>query len=229
MGSSVTATKGNITLSPSIWNRNANNTQDCAIFTIPSSTFDNTAWTVTFTLGERIGSNTIIVNSAKKYNMELYDILLYSNGVIGSATGGFIAANIGSGVGSQSSSNSNGVLIFTNTYSSGSNQKTGLFYTNTAINLTKFSSLKTTVASVTGSFSENDYPQVGVLTTLTASWRPTIVWLAHSDITSAISTSTTITTDISSITDDAYIAFGVGNGSSVKTTTIQITDWHLEI
>ena len=71
-GSTVTATKGGVTLTPTIWTQSADNTLDSAIFSIPSSTFDTNAWTVTATLSGEIYSDTIIINASYEYNMEVY-------------------------------------------------------------------------------------------------------------------------------------------------------------
>ena len=71
-GSTVTATKNGVTLTPTIWTQNADNTLDSAIFSIPSSTFDSNPWTVTATLNGEIYSDTIIINASYEYNMEVY-------------------------------------------------------------------------------------------------------------------------------------------------------------
>lgn len=71
-GSTVTATKGGVTLTPTIWTQSADNTLDSAIFSIPSSTFDTNAWTVTATLSGEIYSDTIIINASYEYNMEVF-------------------------------------------------------------------------------------------------------------------------------------------------------------
>lgn len=70
-GSTVTATKNGVTLTPTIWVQNADNTRDSAIFSILSSTFDANAWTVTATLGAYTTSDTVTIDSAKEYSMEL--------------------------------------------------------------------------------------------------------------------------------------------------------------
>ena len=74
-GSTVTATKGGVTLTPTIWTQSADNTLDSAIFSIPSSTFDTNAWTVTATLSGEIYSDTIIINAPNEYNMEVFYIV----------------------------------------------------------------------------------------------------------------------------------------------------------
>lgn len=80
-GSTVTATKGGVTLTPTIWVQNADNTLDTAIFSIKASTFDANAWTVTATLGTDSASNTVVINEAKEYELLLsYYTRLFDNG-----------------------------------------------------------------------------------------------------------------------------------------------------
>lgn len=70
-GSTVTAIKNGVTLTPTIWTQSADNTLNSAIFSIPSSTFDANAWTVTATLNGDTASDTVVINSAKEYSMKL--------------------------------------------------------------------------------------------------------------------------------------------------------------
>lgn len=81
-GSTVTATKGGVTLTPTMWVQAADNTLDCALFAIPASMFDSqNAWTVTATLGTKTASNTIIISSNKQYDLLIQMTLyLYDNG-----------------------------------------------------------------------------------------------------------------------------------------------------
>ena len=81
-GSTVTATKGGVTLTPTIWVQNADNTLDTAIFSIKASTFDSNPWTVTATLGSDTASSTIVINAADAYNVKLsYTLYLIKNGI----------------------------------------------------------------------------------------------------------------------------------------------------
>lgn len=81
-GSSVSMTKGGVTLTPTIWTTNSDNTLDVAIFSVPASTFDSNAWTVTASLGTDTTSNTIVIDSAEEYEMTLsYFLWLYKDGV----------------------------------------------------------------------------------------------------------------------------------------------------
>ena len=63
-GSTVTMTKGGVTLTPTMWVLAADATLDCALFVISPSLFDAVnAWTVTATSGENTASTTIITVS----------------------------------------------------------------------------------------------------------------------------------------------------------------------
>lgn len=71
-GSTVTATKGGVTLTPTMWVTAAAPTLDCAIFSIKSSLFDAVnPWTVTATRGTSTASDTVIIDSNKQYDLEL--------------------------------------------------------------------------------------------------------------------------------------------------------------
>lgn len=91
-GSTVTATKGGVTITPTIWVQNADNTLDTAIFSVKASTFDSNPWTVTATLGASSTSNTVIINSAKEYALELtFERILFYNGTTDAELGTFVA------------------------------------------------------------------------------------------------------------------------------------------
>lgn len=91
-GSTVTATKGGTTLTPTMWVKATDSTLDCAIFSIPASQFDSTTpWTVTATLGTETASETVLITTNKEYEVELsYSLYLYNNGDLCTAvTGGW--------------------------------------------------------------------------------------------------------------------------------------------
>lgn len=91
-GSTVTATKGGVTLTPTIWVQNADNTLDTAIFSVKASTFDSNSWTVTATLGALSASTTVIIDSAKEYELKLaYERILFYNGTTDAELGTFVA------------------------------------------------------------------------------------------------------------------------------------------
>lgn len=81
-GSTVTATKGGVTITPTIWVQNADNTLDSAIFIIKASTFDSNPWTVMATLGTSTASAAVVIDSAKEYELKLsYALYLIKNGI----------------------------------------------------------------------------------------------------------------------------------------------------
>ena len=69
-GSSVTMTKGSLSLTPTMWVQAADPTYDCALFVIKPSLFDAVnAWTVNATLGTDTTSDTVTISSNKQYDM----------------------------------------------------------------------------------------------------------------------------------------------------------------
>ena len=90
-GSTVTMTKGGVTLTPTMWVQAADNTLDCALFVIAPNLFDSqNAWTVTATLGTDSASDTVMISSNKQYDLALsYRPYIYRRGYINTAlTGG---------------------------------------------------------------------------------------------------------------------------------------------
>ena len=89
-GSTVTATKGGVSLSPTMWVKAADTSVDIALFAIPASLFDSVnAWTVTTTLGTATESKTVVIDSNKEYEIELYAIQLWNNGDNYAVSGGW--------------------------------------------------------------------------------------------------------------------------------------------
>lgn len=71
-GSTVTATKGGVTLTPTMWVQAADPTLDCALFVIASSLFDSqNAWTVTATLGSKVGTENVIIDTNKQFDLAI--------------------------------------------------------------------------------------------------------------------------------------------------------------
>lgn len=84
IGSTVTATRGGITITPTIWEQAADATKTYALFVINSAQFDSsTPWTVTATDGSHTDSATLIIDSNKQYDLLLdYNIWLVKHGVL---------------------------------------------------------------------------------------------------------------------------------------------------
>ena len=70
-GSTVTATKSNFMLTPTLWTQNADATLETAIFTIIPSYFDANPWTITCTSNGQTSTGSVIINSAEYYEVVL--------------------------------------------------------------------------------------------------------------------------------------------------------------
>ena len=91
-GSTVTATKSGTTLTPTMWVKAADNTLDCAIFSVPTSQFDSTTpWTITATDGTNTASTTVLITANKEYDVTLsFMLFIYNLGdQCSSKTGGW--------------------------------------------------------------------------------------------------------------------------------------------
>lgn len=98
-GSTVTATKGGTTLTPTMWVKAGDASLDCAIFIISASQFDSvTPWTITATDGTNTASTTVLITTNKAYEVVLkYKLWLYKNGnTYDSTTGGWQVQNYNS-------------------------------------------------------------------------------------------------------------------------------------
>lgn len=83
-GSTVTATKGGVTLTPTMWVQAADATLDCALFVISPSLFDSqNPWTVTATLVQDTAVDTVTISENKQYDVFLsFNVYLVRNGVL---------------------------------------------------------------------------------------------------------------------------------------------------
>jgi hypothetical protein len=81
-GSTVTMSKGGVTLTPTMWVQAADNNLDFALFVIPPNLFDSqNAWTVTATLVTDSASDTVTIDAAAEYELALsYGVYLFNNG-----------------------------------------------------------------------------------------------------------------------------------------------------
>ena len=81
-GFSVSATKGAVTLTPTIWTTAADSSFECALFVIPASKFDaNTPWTVTATSGSISASKTVTISTNKSYELSIDILVFIADGV----------------------------------------------------------------------------------------------------------------------------------------------------
>lgn len=216
-GSTVTATKSGVTLTPTMWVQNADNTLDTAIFSIKASTFDSNPWTVTATLGSKTANSTIVIDAANEYDVELsYVLYLIKNG-IEQVT--FVTYNC------------------TKTAYSGfikyeSNDATHIAYLKIGdIDVTHFSTIELDIADTGFSWNGGQTPGMGYsssnpsIDTSSGSINPYEAVIKFNNSTGAINTNA-YTLDVSNVTGNKYIwvLFSAGSGTP---GTISISDFKL--
>lgn len=132
-GSTVTATKGGTTLSPTLWTTAADANFECALFVIGSALFDaQNAWTVTASLGTNTASDTVIINSNKQYDLELsFSLWLFKAGS---------GAVVQFGTNNRSQVVTNITSDYIDTVCNNSTQQ-GSLYTANTVDLTEFAAL----------------------------------------------------------------------------------------
>lgn len=83
-GSTVTATKGGVVLTPMMWVSETYPDQDIALFVFTPAQFDSVnPWTITATDGTNTASETVLITTNKEYEVVIdYDVLLIRNGVL---------------------------------------------------------------------------------------------------------------------------------------------------
>lgn len=83
-GSTVTATKGGVTLTPMMWVSETYPDQDIALFVFTPEQFDSVnPWTITATDGTNTASETVLITTNKEYEVVIdYNVLLIRNGVL---------------------------------------------------------------------------------------------------------------------------------------------------
>ena len=211
-GSAVTMTKGAITLTPTIWTRNADNTLDAAIFSIPASTFDANAWTVTATLGADSASNTITINSAKEYDIELsYKLYLYQAG----DTSGW--TNLPWKGNSQWTANAASITYYTtNMTVSQTTSHSSVTYHTATVDLTDRSVVVFEISSWAA--ASNSANGVYVFSSLSTGTIYPNAAAAHTD-KSGTGTQT-ITVDVSALIGSYYVGIGTARTSSTNTIAV---------
>ena len=124
-GSTVTATKGGIVLTPTMRVKSDNSDFDYALFMIPASMFDSqNAWTVQ----DALGSKTIIIDDNRQYTLKLYVEYLRSLAAqtsytrLSDTTGDVFAYTYGGGGGREAiTRTSNEPVLVLNLYNSAGN------------------------------------------------------------------------------------------------------------
>lgn len=194
-GSTVTATKGGVTLTPTMWVTAADPTLDCAIFAISASLFDAVnPWTVTATLGTDSSSNTVIIDSNNQYDLELrYSVYIYREGVSGLAEGySGIDGRYGISGGTVFDSPLGIVLKYPNDY----------WTIGPAVDLSKYSTFHVDLQVTADSSS---HPYIGVSnTTISGANGANFSYLAEWHATGAVSRQT-VAIDVSALQIPGYI------------------------
>lgn len=214
-GSTVTATKNGVTLTPTIWVQNADNTLDTAIFSVKASTFDSNAWTITANRGTSSASDTVVINSAKEYAIELaYDIEFVQNGVLTSLP--WTIATASSAPGAAITQESGDVLFTT-----GNVNAATVFGSTDAYDLTIYSTLQLVLTSGQSYYNANKCPCIAVGVN-----RPTGTGTSGSatnlDYRTMLKTSTgtissgTFTLDVTSLTGMYYVGLSVAGSTQIS-------------
>ena len=218
-GSTVTATKGAVTLTPTMWAVSDDAAADYAIFIVSSTLFDSVnAWTVTATKGSKTATKTVTVNEAKEYGLSLkFKIFLLQYGT-------FVSGVTWTVSGYSTASFTQGENRVTLRSASDVRQQSGMATTNSTYNLTGMSSIRLFLYE----YSSNKYgqsrntttvPAFGVSTsipTITSSSATVAGWVAsqHMTVTSNYITTGQWTLDVSELTGQHYISISVGGTSS---------------
>lgn len=153
-GSTVTMTRSGVTLLPVVYADASDQTISEYVFTIRSSFFSSSAWTVTATLSTQSKSDTVVINSSSVYWLILtYNYYLIRNGV---ASETFTLFNNKGSMTSES-----GYLVL------GNNRDICMAYTSTPMSLENYTSLNillTKAGSTKAGWSleGNNAPSIGI-------------------------------------------------------------------
>ena len=219
-GSVVTITKGAATKTD-LGHENAidPSTYDY-YFIIHQSQFDSVnSWTVTATLSGNIASNTIIIDTADEYDVELsYNFYIVKNGI--ALVDIEVARYAGASSGNTATlTYADGVATLYLHYSSG-NGANWRANTKAAIDVTDYSTMVLKINSANKAYGRwgtfANIPTYGNNITSTAETMQT-----------AISEPTIFTVDISNISGNQYMGYWVFVGSPMGTENILFTDWYL--
>ena len=226
--STVTATKGQTTLVPTMWITAADSSLETALFVIGSSLFDSVnPWTVTATLGTNTASDTITINSNKQYDLGLsYSIELWNNGDNYSVSGGWQFS-------ARSGNSSTRAITSTALVSYSTNNYTYTFFQPKTIQTITKNTLRARITGATINASgDNKNIAVGLTSTLriastggeTSDWR-TIQSVSaafesglYATVTAASNEAIDLSCDISSALGLQYyvgLLFGNASGSCV--------------
>lgn len=213
-GASVTATKGGATSTPIMWTQDSDGLFDVAIFTIPSSTFDSNAWTITATIDGKTLTDTVVINQAKAYELNLYDLYFVQSGVL---TNQAWVIQQGSST-SATLSQASGYAAF----ATGGNVAVA-FSSSVPYDMTKFSTLKMTVSAGQSYYTSNKVSclAVGVSRpscTGTSASIANLDYLTKLNNSTGQITATTYTLDVSALSGTYFVGITLAGSSSLSGT-----------
>ncbi len=162
-GSTVTMTKGAVTLTPTLWTGAANSSRACALFFVPPRLFDAVnAWTVSMVVsGNPAITTTVTVSTNDEYTVELYStVWLVRDGAVNP---NFEAVK--AGYASSTLTEETGYLSFD--VGNASNSRSTCYFTP-QLDLTGFSYLVFS-GQARGYYSFGEMPAFGVLDTVSES------------------------------------------------------------
>lgn len=210
-GSTVTATKGSATLTPTMWTAAADATQECALFVISSAQFDSsTPWTVTASSSTATSSGTVTIDSNKQYDLTLdFNYWLVKHGTLVGTFSTSTYANLTQG--------DDFVLMSV----TGNNY--GRITTQSAVDFTGFSTLKIVFSrDENGKYGQSwrgatYYPSVGYGATAPSSdTSPNYTNYVLLNSSSGVITSKTYTLDVTSQTGSKYVSVLIGSASGLS-------------
>ena len=222
-GSTVTAVKGGVTLTPTLWTAAADATQECALFVISSAQFDSsTPWTVTITNGTDTADETVIVDSNKQYYLDIdYRIWFVKHGTLVADFSPSTFATLTQASGYTSfRANSNNYARVT---------------TQSQVDVTDYASLQLTLCldsedKYGASFNSTYYPSIGIGTNMPSSdTNPNYNSGKYAKLNSASGpiSRNSFSVDVASSTGLKYVSFLISGWSS-GTGFANIYDFYLE-
>lgn len=219
-GSNVTAVKGVLSITPTIWTKSSDPFVDCAIFNILSSQFDSiNPWIITATRGTKTVSSEILVTTNKEYELTLrYSVYIYNRGEINPITGGFISG-WNDGVSPTRTEFSD--RYYMRGIGSSMYGANGTTVTRNLINVTEYNTLCIVFStfSLSGSGAGGAGAEIGL--TSNSSSQFSVMWSGTPTPNEVVSL------DISSISGNYYVGFG-GGGSINVTWEFDVVEFWFE-
>ena len=230
-GSEVIMARTGMSLTPTIWTSNFDNTKDIAIFFIGSAFFSNSdAWTVTATLNSNSVSKTIIISENKKYDMFLaYDLALMANGAFFDNSDFLTSAKKYLSTGAdykygpetaKVTSSTPPVYRVGSTSGAGSGTsaatRSGIAYYQTPIDVTPYNYI-TLKYSGYNSTNQAAYCSLNLYSSLDTTYGEQCIALYYNLIAASTSSETSMATlniDISAVTGPIYVSFFTFRGAS---------------